>query len=75
MPAFDLAELRRDGFSVTPLPDENGRIVDTSTLPRAVTQRLLTSGATVAPSMRMIGVITKSSDGGPGPYVIRFVSA
>jgi hypothetical protein len=75
MPAFDLAELRRDGFPVTPLPDETGRIIDAATLPHAITQRLVASGIDVSRAVRMVGEITASSTGGPGRYVIRFLEA
>ena len=75
MPAFDIAELRREGFRVLPLPDENGRMIDTTTLPRVVPQRLITSGVDVAASMRMIGAFAVSPTGGPGRYVIRFVNS
>lgn len=75
MPAFDLAELRREGFPVTPLPDEAGQIIDARKLPHSVAQRLLASGIDVSRSVRMIGEITASPTGGPGRYVIRFVRA
>jgi hypothetical protein len=74
MPTFDIAELRREGFPVIPLPDENGRIIDTTMLPPPVTQRLITWGVDVSPSMRMIGAIAPSPTGGPGRYVIRFIN-
>lgn len=75
MQAFDLAELRTEGFPVTPLPDEAGRIIDAATLPRTVAQRLLACGIDVTRAVRMVGEITVSSTGGPGRYVIRFVEA
>jgi hypothetical protein len=75
MQAFDLAELRRDGFAVTPLPDEAGQIIDGATLPHEVAQQLVASGIDVSRAVRMVGEIAASSSGGPGRYVIRFVEA
>jgi hypothetical protein len=75
MSAVDLAELRSDGFAVTPPPDEADRIVDTATLPRAVAQRVVASGIDMPRAVRMIGEITASSTSGLGRYVIRFVEA
>ena len=75
MPTFDVAELRRGGFSVTPLPNEVGRIIDVATLPSTISSQLRDDGVDISQPVRMVGGLTKSPAGGPGRYVILFVQA
>ena len=75
MPAFDVAELRRGGLSVTPLPNEVGRIIDATTLPTTIASQLRDDGVDISQPVRMVGGLTKSPAGGPGRYVILFVQA
>jgi hypothetical protein len=75
MPAFDVAELRRGGFPVVPLPNEVGRIIDATMLPATVSAQLRDDGVDISQPVRMVGGLTKSPAGGPGHYVILFVQA
>jgi hypothetical protein len=75
MPAFDIAELQRGGFAVVPLPNEVGRIIDPTTLPRTIASQLQDDGVDITQPVRMVGGLTKSPAGGPGRYVILFVQA
>ena len=75
MPAFDVAELRRGGFAVAPLPNEVGRIIDATMLPATISSQLREDGVDISQPVRMVGGLTKSPAGGPGHYVILFVQA
>jgi hypothetical protein len=76
MNSFDVAELRREGFSLIPLPDEDGRIIDATTLPATIAARVHDEdGVDISQPVRMVGDLTTSSTGAPGRYVIRFVQA
>jgi hypothetical protein len=73
MLAFDVADLRKHGITIAPLPDESGRIIDVRTLPTAFAQRLEQNGLDTAKPVRIVGVIARRPNGEPGPYLIRFV--
>lgn len=70
--AFDVADLRKHGITIAPLPDERGRFIDVRTLPAAFAQRLQQSGLDTAKPVRIVGVIARRPNGEPGPYLVRF---
>jgi hypothetical protein len=72
MLAFDLAELRKDGVDVGPLPDEDGRLIDATALPPTFTHWLRRYGFDTTRPLRISGVIQRRPGGGLGHYCIRF---
>jgi hypothetical protein len=75
MLSFDVADLKRHGVSIVPLPDERGRAIDVQTLPARFTERLKQDGLDTSKPLRVVGVITRLPTGAPGPYLIRFEQA
>lgn len=73
--SFDVADLRKHGITIEPLPDERGRIVDVRALPAAFAERLKQSGLDTSKPVKIVGVITRRPGGGPGPYLVRFEPA
>lgn len=72
MLAFDVADLRKHGVTITPLPDERGRLIDVRTLPAQFAERLKQDGLDTSKPLRVVGVIARLPSGSPGPYLIRF---
>ena len=75
MLAFDVADLRNHGVTITPLPDERGRLIDVGTLPARFAERLKQDGLDTSKPVRVVGVIARLPSGAPGPYLIRFEPA
>ena len=75
MLSFDVADLRKHGVTIVPLPDERGRLIDVMRLPPAFAQRLKRDGLDTSKAVRVVGVITRRPDGTPGPFLIRFEEA
>ena len=75
MLSFDVADLRKHGITITPLPDERGRLIDVRTLPARFAERLQKDGLDTSKPLRVVGVITRLPSGAPGPYLIRFEQA
>ena len=75
MLAFDVADLRKHGVAIAPLPDERGRVIDARTLPVSFAERLKHDGLDTSKPLRIVGVITQTPTGGPGPYLVRFEQA
>ena len=75
MLSFDVADLRKHGITIAPLPDDYGRIIDARGLPAAFAERLQRSGLDISRPLRIVGVIARRPDGAPGPYLIRFEQA
>ena len=75
MPAFDVADLRKHGVTIAPLPDERGRLIDVRTLPTRFAERLKQDGLDISKPLRVVGVIAQLPTGAPGPYLIRFEQA
>ena len=75
MPSFDVADLRKHGVTIEPVPDERGRIIDARTLPPRFVERLKEDGLDTSKPLRIVGVITRLPTGAPGPYLIRFEQA
>jgi hypothetical protein len=73
--SFDVADLLREGVSVTPLPDETGRIIDGRALPSTFAEQLQRSGLDTSKPLRIVGVIARRADGAPGRYSIHFQQA
>jgi hypothetical protein len=73
--SFDVADLLREGVSVTPLPDETGRIIDGRALPSTFAEQLQRSGLDTSRPLRIVGVIATGPDGAPGRYSIHFQQA
>ena len=74
MLSFDVAELRKHGVTVAPLPDEHGRVIDVGSLPARFSARLAVDGLDTAKPLRIVGV-ERLPDGAPGPYLVRFEQA
>ena len=75
MASFDVADLRKHGVTITPLPDERGRLIDIDTLPARFAERLKQDGLDTSKPLRIVGVIARLPSGAPGPYLIRFEEA
>lgn len=75
MLSFDVADLRKHGVTIAPLPDERGRLIDAHTLPARFAERLQQDGLDTSKPLRVVGVIARLPDGAPGPYLIRFEQA
>jgi hypothetical protein len=75
VPSFDVADLRKHGVTITPLPDERGQLIDVHTLPARFTERLRQDGLDTSKPVRVVGVIARRPGGAPGPYLIRFEQA
>ena len=75
MLSFDVADLKRHGVTILPLPDERGRVIDVQMLPARFTERLKQDGLDTSKPLRVVGVITRLPTGAPGPYLIRFEQA
>ena len=75
MLAFDVADLRRHGVDIAPLPDERGRLIDVRTLPPPFAERLQRDGLDTSKPVRIVGVISRLPGGALGPYLIRFEEA
>jgi hypothetical protein len=73
--AFDVADLKKHGVIIMPLPDERGRLIDVSTLPARFAERLQHDGLDTSKPLRVVGVIARLPSGAPGPYLIRFEQA
>jgi hypothetical protein len=72
MLAFDPRELRNADVHIAPLPDEQGLLIDARTLPRAFVQHLERHGLDTSKPIRVVGIISRRPDGGPGLYAIHF---
>jgi hypothetical protein len=72
MLAFDPRELRDADVEIGSLPDERGRLIDTKTLPARFVEYLARCGLNVSKPIRVVGVISRRPDGGPGRYEIQF---
>jgi len=72
MLAFDPHELRNAQVEIGPLPDERGYVIDARALPTAFTQRLERDGLDTSRPIRVLGIIGRRPDGGPGLYAIHF---
>lgn len=72
MLTFDLADLRRNGVDIGPLPDEHGRLIDGAALPPTFSDWLRHYGFDTSRPLRIMGVIPRRPDGAPGHYFIRF---
>lgn len=75
MLSFDVADLRKHGVSIAPLPDERGRLIDADSLPARFAERLRHSGLDTSKPLRVVGVIARLPSGAPGPYLVRFEQA
>ena len=75
MLSFDVADLRKHGVTIVPLPDERGRTIDVRTLPAPFAARLKQDGLDTGKPLRIVGVITRTPTGAPGPYLVRFEQA
>ena len=75
MPAFDPQELRNAEVEIGRLPDERGYIIDARALPTAFVQRLERHGLDTSKPIRVLGIIGRRPDGGPGHYAIHFTQA
>jgi hypothetical protein len=73
--SFDVADLRRHGVTIAPLPDERGRLIDVQMLPPRFAERLKQDGLDTSKPLRVVGVIARLPSGAPGPYLIRFEQA
>jgi hypothetical protein len=73
--SFDVAELRKHGVTLEPLPDEHGRVIDVRTLPARFAERLAVDGLDMSKPLRIVGVIARSRNGARGPYLVRFEQA
>ena len=73
--SFDVADLRKHGVTIRPLPDERGQLIDIQTLPARFAERLRQDGLDISKPVRVVGVTTRRPDGAPGPYLIRFEQA
>ena len=72
MLAFDPHELRNAEVELGPLPDEQGYVIDARALPTAFAQRLERDGLDMSKPIRVLGIIGRRADGGPGLYAIHF---
>jgi hypothetical protein len=72
MLAFDPRELRNAEVDIGPLPDEVGYLIDAQALPGTFVQQLERHGLDTAKPIRVIGIIGRRPDGGPGRYAIHF---
>ena len=54
MLSFDVADLRKHGITIAPLPDERGRIIDARALPAAFAERLQRSGLDTSKPVRIV---------------------
>jgi hypothetical protein len=75
MLAFDPRELRNADVHVTPLPDEQGFLIDALALPSAFVEHLGRHGLDTSRPIRVVGLIGRRADGGPGLYSIHFTQA
>jgi hypothetical protein len=73
--SFDVADLKKHGVTIAPLPDEHGRLIDVRALPARFAERLKQDGLDTSKPLRVVGVIARSPSGAPGPYLIRFEQA
>jgi hypothetical protein len=73
--SFDVADLRKYGVEIAPLPDERGRVIDVRTLPARFAERLKHDGLDTSKPLRVVGVIARLPTGAPGPYLVRFEQA
>jgi hypothetical protein len=72
MRGFDPAELQRAGVDIGPLPDERGHVIDPSILPPTFTDNLKREGLDLSRAIRVVGIISRGPDGGPGLYRVYF---
>jgi hypothetical protein len=72
MLAFDLRELRNADVHIAPLPDEQGLVIDARALPCAFARHLERHGLDTSKPIRVVGIIGRRPDGGPGLYAIHF---
>jgi hypothetical protein len=72
MLSFDPADLRKEGVTIAPLPDESGRIIDVAALPPAFAMTLQRNGIDTSKPLRVVGVIARRPCGAPGRYSILF---
>ena len=70
MLAFDLRELRNADVHRAPSPDEQGLVIDALALPPAFVQHLERHGLDTSKPIRVVGIIDRRPDGGPGRYAI-----
>lgn len=75
MLSFDVADLRKFGVNIAPLPDEHGRLIDVQSLPARFAERLKHDGLDLSKPVRVVGIIARLPSGAPGPYLIRFEQA
>jgi hypothetical protein len=73
--SFDVADLRKHGVSIAPLPDERGRLIDVRTLPAQFAARLQHDGLDTSKPLRIVGVVVRLPSGAAGPYLVRFEQA
>ena len=72
MVSFDPGELRNAEVEIGPLPDERGYLIDPCTLPTAFVRHLQRHGLDTSRPIRVVGLIARRPDGGPGLYSIHF---
>lgn len=72
MLAFDPRELRNADVEIGSLPDERGHLIDTKALPARFAEYLAHCGLDMSKPIRVVGVISRRPDGGPGLYEIHF---
>jgi ribulose bisphosphate carboxylase small subunit len=75
MLAFDLTELKNFGVDIGPLPDERGRLIEARFLPAEFADYLRRDGFDTSKPIRVVGIIARRADGGPGRYSIHFEQA
>jgi hypothetical protein len=73
--SFDVADLRKHGVTIAPLPDERGRLIDVRVLPAQFAERLKRDDLDTSKPLRVVGVIARLPTGAPGPYLVRFEQA
>jgi len=72
MLAFDPRELRDAEVDIGTLPDEVGHLIDVQALPSTFVKHLKRHGLDTSKPIRVVGIIGRRPDGGPGRYAIHF---
>jgi hypothetical protein len=72
MLGFDPTDLHNAGVDIEVFPDERGYMIDADALPATFAENLERQGLDTSKPMRIVGIIGRRIDGGPGHYAIHF---